>query len=105
MHTHLVVTLSNQCYSIITIDKVKYAIKETLKEMKKYVDHLRNIAIQDHNAYENSSSSSNSDDNKNKEPDIPDEVYEIEGNFLAIAAFLVHVVSLPIHDLDLRAKK
>lgn len=44
--------LSNQCYSIITIDEVKYAIKETLKEMKKYCDHLKNIAIQDGIAYD-----------------------------------------------------
>ena len=73
--------------------------------MKRHTDQLRNLAYQEHFAYENSSSSSDSDDDKNNEPDIPHEVDEIEGNFLEIAAFLVHVVSLPIHDLDLRAKK
>ena len=97
--------LSNQCYSIITIDEVKYAIQETLKEMKTYCDGLRNLALMEHNAYENSSSGSDSDDDNNNEPDLPDEVLEIEQNYMAIAAFLVHVASLPIHDLDLRAKK
>ena len=97
--------LKNQCFSIVTIDDVRNAIKETLKVMKRHVDDLKNISMQEQLNYENSSSSSDSDNDRRKKPDILDEFNEIKGNYFSIAAFLVHVVSLPIHYLDLRAKK